>query len=154
MKKIIKYFTLISAASLITVNFALAEQQQASLQDSFNKIKESVQEVNEGTKNLITAKEEENLSPEEKEKEELNLRLQVFDKILNLSIKEAEDTASQLKALNNLDEKASSLRKQLAKEFEDFLEFYNTQKRFLKNPKKPSMNRLKIIPNKIRKLTY
>lgn len=133
MKKILKCFALTAAVSLITVNFASAEQQ-ANLQESFNKIKESVQEVNEGTKNLITAKEQEDLSPEEKEKEELSLRLEVFDKILNLSIKEAEDIISQLKTLNDLDEKTLSLRDQLEKEFEDFLEFYNTQKEILEKP--------------------
>ena len=136
MKKILKYFTLISVASLMAVNFASASQQQASLRESFDKIKESVQEVNEGTKNLITAKEQENLSPAEKEKEELNLRLEVYGKILNLSTKETKDALDQLKALGNLNEKASFLREQLAQKFEGFLEFYNEQKKTLEKPEK------------------
>ena len=152
MKKILKYFTLISVASLMAVNFASASQQQASLQESFDKIKESVQEVNEGTKNLITAKEQENLSPAEKEKEELNLRLEVYGKILNLSTKETKDALDQLKALGNLNEKASFLREQLAQKFEGFLEFYNEQKRPWKNLKKSPFNKLKTTRGKTRRL--
>ncbi|OGG43242.1 hypothetical protein A3G50_01150 [Candidatus Jorgensenbacteria bacterium RIFCSPLOWO2_12_FULL_42_11] len=143
MKKIFKYLALISTASLMTASFALADQQQASLQSSFDKIKESVQEVKEGTKDLITAKEQENLSPEEKEKEELNLRLQVFDKIINLSIQETEDTISQLKTLNNLNEKTLSLQERLIKEFEGFLGFYDEQKKGLEKPEEISLLKIK-----------
>lgn len=145
MKKIFQYFALISTASLMAANFALADQQQANLQGSFDKIKESVQEVKEGTKDLITAKEQENLSPEEKEKEELNLRLQVFDKIINLSIKETEDIVNQLKTLNNLNEETSALRERLLKEFEEFLEFYNEQKKSLGKPEEISLSKIKEI---------
>lgn len=144
MKKIIKYFVLISAASLIAVNSASAEQS-ANLQQSFDKIKESVQDVKEGTKNLITTKESENLSPEEKEKQELEQRVDIFAKILNLSIKEAEDTVSQLKSLKNLEEKAVSSKKQFIKNFEEFLKFYNKQQNIMEKPEEIDLAKIKEI---------
>jgi len=144
MKKIIKYFVLISAASLIAVNSASAEQS-ANLQQSFDKIKESVQDVKEGTKNLITTKESENLSPEEKEKQELEQRVDIFAKILNLSIKEAEDTVSQLKSLKNLEEKAVSSKKQFIKNFEEFLKFYNEQQNIMEKPEEIDLAKIKEI---------
>lgn len=150
MKKILKYFILVSAASLIGANFflsplniALADNQPANLQQSFNQIKESVQEVKEGTKNLITTKESENLTPEEKEKQELSQRLDIFAKILDLSIKEAKDAIGQLKVLNNLEEKAASLRNQFIKEFEEFLKFYNEQKDIIGKPEGIDLAKIK-----------
>ena len=143
MKKILKYFVLIFAASLIAANFASASNQLANLQESFEKIKESVQEVKEGTKNLITTKEEKNLSPEEKEKQELSLRLEIFGRILNLSAKEAGDTINQLKSLNNLEEKISSLRNQFIAELERFLKFYDEQKKLLEKPEEIDLAKIK-----------
>ncbi len=134
---------MIFAANLIAVNFALASNQPANLQESFDKIKESVQEVNEGTKNLITTKEEPSLSPEEKEKQELSLRLEIFGKILDLSVKEAGDTINQLKSLNNLEEKTSSLRDQFIAELEGFLKFYDEQKKLLEKPEEIDLAKIK-----------
>ncbi len=146
---VLKYFVLVSAASLIAVNFASAPlsvasaSQSANLQQSFDKIKESVQEVKDSTTNLITTKDSDILSPEEKDKQELSQRLDIFAKILNLSIKEAADTISQLKALNNLEEKAVSLREQFLKEFEGFLKFYNGQKDILEKPEEIDLAKIK-----------
>ncbi|MFA5084280.1 MAG: hypothetical protein WC475_02775 [Candidatus Paceibacterota bacterium] len=142
MKKILKYFVLVSAASLIAVNFASAEQP-ANLQQSFDQIKESVQEVKEGTKNLITTKESENLSPEEKEKQELSQRLDIFAKILDLSVKEAKDTISQLKALKNIEEKYVSSQEEFVKKFENFLKFYNEQEGIAGKPEEIDLAKIK-----------
>ncbi|MDP3052769.1 MAG: hypothetical protein Q8N22_02305 [bacterium] len=135
---VLTYFILVSAASLITVNFA-----SANLQQSFDTIKESVQGVKDSTTNLITTKDSNALSPEEKAQQELNQRLDIFAKILDLSIKEAEDTISQLKALNNLEERAISLREQFLGEFEGFLKFYNEQKDILGKPEEINLAKIK-----------
>lgn len=143
MKKILKYFVLISAFSLITANFASADNQSSNLQDSFNKIKESVQEVKDSTKNLITTKDSETLSPEEKDKQELNQRLDIFKKVITLSIKEAKDVNNQLKNLNNLDEKNSALRNQFAAAFEGFLKFYDEQNKILEKTEEIDLAKIK-----------
>jgi len=152
MKKILKYFVLISALSLIAVNFTLAplsvasaDNQPSNLQDSFNKIKESVQEVKDSTKNLITTKDSDTLSPEEKDKQELNQRLDIFKKVIRLSIKETEDTKNQLKKLANLDEKKSALRDQFETTLEGFLKFYDEQNKILAKPEEIDLIKIKEI---------
>jgi len=140
---VLKYFVLISAASLIAANFALAANQSTNLQQSFEKIKEKVQGVEESTKNLIITKESSNLNPEEKEKQELNLRLDIFTKILDLSIKETKDVVSQLKALNNLEKDASPLQDQFTEEFEEFLKFYEEQRKILEKSEEIDLAKIK-----------
>ena len=145
MKKILKYFVLISAFSLIAANFASADNQSSNLQDSFNKIKESVQEVKDSTKNLITTKDSETLSPEEKNKQELNQRLDIFKKVIGLSIKETEDTKNQLKKLANLDEKNSVLRDQFEAALKGFLKFYDEQNKILEKSEEIDLVKIKEI---------
>jgi len=149
MKNFIKYFAIISAVNLAAVNFALipakalAAGQPTNLQDSFDQIKQSVQDVQEGTQNLITSKDDNNLTPEEKQKQELDNRLSVFGKILTLSINEATSTEKQLKALKNLDKEADSLRNQLVSEFDGFIKSYNDQKQTLEKPEAIDLVKIK-----------
>jgi hypothetical protein len=156
MRKILKYFVLIPAFSLIAVNFASAtstttlsvasaNNQSSNLQDSFKKIQESVQEVKDSTKNLITTKESETLSPEEKNKQELNQRLDIYKKVIALSVKEAEDTNNQLKKLANLDEKNSAWRDQFLAVLEGFLKFYAEQNKILEKSEEIDLVKIKEI---------
>lgn len=117
MKKNLTYFSLIIAVNLLTMNLVWAESATTTLQ-------ESLQEVQEGTKNLIDTKDQTNFTPEE----ELNLRLKSFGKVLDLSVKEAEDIINQLNSLKNLNEQEIALRDQLLEKFSGFLQFYNEQK--------------------------
>jgi hypothetical protein len=81
-------------------------------------------EVQEDTQNLIKAKDQENPTPEEEQK----LRLEIFTKVINLSLKEVEDIINQLNALKNLNEPETALLDQLLEKFNGFLQFYNEQK--------------------------
>lgn len=113
MKKILTYLSLIIAFNLAGVNLVWAESATTTLQ-----------EVQEGTKDLINAKDQENPTPEEEQK----LRLEIFTKVIDLSLKEAEDIINQLNALKNLNEQETNLRDQLLEKFNGFLQFYNEQK--------------------------
>lgn len=115
MKKILKYIALISTA-LMAANFALAGQA------------------------TTTPPQEESF-----QKENQSLRLEIFDKVLNLSIKETEDIINQLKALENLDEKNSSFRNQLLDKFNGFLKFYEEQKKNFENPEEVDLAEIKSL---------
>ena len=82
---------------------------------------------------------QEDLTPEEQQ----SRRLEIFEKVLNLSIKETEGIINQLKTLENLDEKNSSFRVQLSEKFSGFLEFYEEQKKNLENPEEIDLAKIK-----------
>lgn len=124
MKKNLKYLSLIIAFNLLAVNLVWAESPTSTLI-----------EVQEGTKDLIDAKDQENLT--------LSLCLEIFGKVLDLSIKEAKDIIEQLNALKNLKEQETDLRDQLLKKFNGFLQFYVEQKEKLNQPKGVDLTTIK-----------
>lgn len=100
---------------------------------SLKKLQTGLQGIKESAVNLINAKDEENLSPAEKEQKELELRLEILKKVVALAIQETKDIISQLKNLESKDSKFALQKEQLLKEFENFLTFYEEQKQNLEN---------------------
>jgi hypothetical protein len=82
-------------------------------------------------------------STQEASPKEQELRLEIFERVFNLSIKETEDIINQLKALENLDEKNSSFRNELLEKFNGFLKFYEEQKKNLENLEEIDMAKIK-----------
>jgi len=120
MKKIIGHIVLLSTA-LMAANFTLAPLNGALAAQP------------------ATTTLQEDLTPEEQQ----SRRLEIFEKVLNLSIKETEGIINQLKTLENLDEKNSSFRVQLSEKFSGFLEFYEEQKKNLENPEEIDLAKIK-----------
>lgn len=133
MKKNLIYLSLIIAFNLVAVNFAWAESSTTTPQES----------LQESVTNLINTKDQDNLTPEQKEKDEQNLRLEIFGKVLDLSIKEVEDIIEQLKVLKNLNEPETNLRNQLLEKFNGFLQFYDEQKKNLNQPEEFDLTAIK-----------
>jgi hypothetical protein len=116
MKKILTYISLITAANLLAANLVWAETPTSTLI-----------EVQEMTQNLINTQDQETATSTP-EKTEIDLRLEVFWKVLELSIKESEDIINQLNALKDLTEQENNLRSRLLDKFNGFLDFYKGQK--------------------------
>jgi len=127
MKKIIRHIVLLSTA-LMAANFTLAPLSGALAAQP------------------ATTTLQENLTPEEQQ----SRRLEIFEKVLNLSIKETEGIINQLKALENLDEKNSSLREQFLEKFSGFLEFYEEQKKNLENPEEIDLAKIKNLAQSLK----
>lgn len=86
---------------------------------------EALKEVNEIVDDLINLKDDDNLSKEEKNSQEISVRKEALEKIIDLSLAEIQDLRQKLEALELADKSQKETKSSFLESLKNFEEYYN-----------------------------
>lgn len=98
-------------------------------------LKSALQEVQKSVGDLLETKDSDDLTPEEKEKQEMETRRATLAKVILLAVMEIDDIGAKLDALAHLDDGQKEIRDAHKKKMEEYREYYReVEIKFEKNP--------------------